>query len=153
MFMRCGALGRCTHKSAFCQRGSANVRFAPRATKVLRLPRRMCHEPTFHGTNVTEHPALTNLDQSGLATENLTKMAVRTLVCASSSHTLNISAGSFLFSGCFACEVSRWQSSFQYSCGFAQLRSVVSNFAKKPSCLIARDAIGPHQISYLNSLS
>src|SRR5262249_19582868 len=26
----------CTHKSAFCKRGSVNVRFAPKATEVLR---------------------------------------------------------------------------------------------------------------------
>src|SRR6516225_5319614 len=26
----------CTHKSALCKRGSVNVRFAPKATKVLR---------------------------------------------------------------------------------------------------------------------
>src|SRR5215813_2174409 len=30
------APGACTHKSAFCTRGSVNVRFAPKATEVLR---------------------------------------------------------------------------------------------------------------------
>ena|SRR6516165_2025742 len=28
--------GACTHKSAFCKRGSVNVRFAPKATELLR---------------------------------------------------------------------------------------------------------------------
>src|SRR5262249_29850790 len=37
---------------------------------------------------------------------------------------------------------SRWQKSFQYSRGFAQLCPVVSNSAEKASRLIARDPIG-----------
>src|SRR5262249_19518279 len=39
----------CTHKSAFCKRGSVNVRFAPKATKVLR-----CRELTRCATNGCE---------------------------------------------------------------------------------------------------
>jgi hypothetical protein len=33
---RCPMLGACTHKSAFCKRGSVNVRFAPKAAEVPR---------------------------------------------------------------------------------------------------------------------
>jgi hypothetical protein len=33
---RRAGIGACTHKSAFCKRGSVNVRFAPKATEVLR---------------------------------------------------------------------------------------------------------------------
>jgi hypothetical protein len=39
--------------------------------------------------------------------------------------------------------------SFQNSCGFTHPRPVVSKSVNKPSCPIARDAIGPHQARYL----
>src|ERR1700740_2301066 len=42
--------GGCAHKSAFCKRGSLNVRFAPKATEVLR-----CRELTLRA-NVRSWP-------------------------------------------------------------------------------------------------
>ena len=37
----------CTHKSAFCKRGLVNVRFALKATEVLRCRVAMCQEATY----------------------------------------------------------------------------------------------------------
>src|SRR5262249_43971954 len=40
----------CNHKSAFCKRGSVNVRFAPKATEVLR-----CREASLCATSGKEN--------------------------------------------------------------------------------------------------
>jgi hypothetical protein len=51
----------CTHKSAFCKRGSVNVRFAPKATEVLR-----CRELTKCARSAVRPRSATSMSSGDL---------------------------------------------------------------------------------------